>query len=102
MGMINKKNGNYLRIIEINIKDAAVHCVVYPNKEYRDRERNGEVFLPGILQYATWNTAVFTEQVLESNLILGKTALDGLRTLCYQKMLEDSAFIDWQSDEIIN
>jgi hypothetical protein len=102
MAMINKKNGNYLRISNIRFDNNTVEYNIYRDAQIREDEKNGIVSEYEIIKNGSWNTDVIPEVIAVSLPPQGKGILDGLKTLCYEKMLEDSAFIDWQSDEIIN
>ena len=100
MALVNKTNGNYLRITNIRFDNDTVEYNVYRNSQIREDERNNIVSEYEIIKNGCWNTAVIPEIICNTIPPSDKGILDGLKTLCYQKMLEDtSAFRDWESDE---
>ena len=101
MGMINKINGNYLRINNIRFDNNTVEYCIYRDATIRENEKNGIVSEYEIIKSGSWNTDLLPEVIAVSIPPQGKGILDGLKTLCYEKMLEDSAFEDWISDEVV-
>ena len=100
MGMV-KNNGNYLRITEIRFENNTVNYEIYQNAQIREDEKNGIKNEYVINKRGSWNTDVIKEVIALATPTANKGILDGLKTLCYQKMLEDtSAFGDWVSDEV--
>lgn len=99
MGLV-KNNGNYLRITEIRFEDNTVNYEIYATVQIREDQKNGILNEFYQNKRGSWNTDVIKEVIANATPPEGKGILDGLKTLCYQKMLEDtSAFGDWVSDE---